>query len=165
VKNLICLLFLIVFALTGCDGEKAAVGEGKPAPEFSVTGLSGEKIKLSDLRGKVVLLNFWASWCQPCKDEIPSLVDLDRAMAGKDFQMLAVSIEKGGNETVRDFLGKRGITLPVFFDSEGKVMRTYGVARVPETFIIDGQGIIRKKIIGPLDWSDKSVIGYLETLL
>lgn len=164
--KIIAYIFIVLFAaaIAGCGGEKPAAREGQPAPDFTVSGLSGEQIRLSDLRGKVVLLNFWASWCPPCKDEMPSLVDLNRAMAGKNFQMLAVSIDRGGKDTIREFLGKNGINLPVFFDPQGKVMKAYGVLRVPETFIIDGKGIVRKKIIGPLHWSDQSVIGIIESL-
>ena len=165
VKKSICLfLALLLIVITGCRRDAPVAREGESAPDFTLTGLSGEKVRLSDFRGKVILLNFWASWCPPCREEIPALVSLEKAMAGKDFRMLAVAIDKGGRDAIVEFLKREGVTLPVLLDPDGSVGKTYGITGVPETFVIDKKGTIRKKIIGPIDWSDISVIRYLDNL-
>jgi thiol-disulfide isomerase/thioredoxin len=165
VKKSICLfLALLLIVVTGCRREVTEPTEGRPAPEFTLTDISGRKARLSDFRGKVILLNFWASWCPPCREEIPALLSLDAAMAGKDFRLLAVAIDRGGRDIVMAFLGREGSRLPVLLDPDGSVAKTYGITGVPETFIIDKTGTIQKKIIGPIDWSDVSVIRYLDKL-
>jgi peroxiredoxin len=165
VKKCICLfLALLLIIVTGCRREVPVAREGKPAPDFTLSGVSGEKVRLAEFRGKVVLLNFWASWCPPCREEIPALINLDKAMVGKDFRMLAVAIDKGGRDTIVEFLRHQEVSLPVLLDPDGSVAKTYGITGVPETFIIDKMGKIRKKIVGPIDWSDISVIRYLNKL-
>jgi len=141
---------------------KVAPMEGALAPDLSVPDFSGKEVRLSDLRGKVVLLNFWATWCPPCREEMPSMVKLNNAMAGKPFQMLAVSIDEGGKKAVETFAAKSGIKLPFYLDSDGKGSRLYGTTGVPETFIIDKKGVILKKIIGGLDWSHPDVARFLD---
>jgi thiol-disulfide isomerase/thioredoxin len=141
---------------------KIAPTEGAVAPDLSVPDLSGKEARLSDLRGKVVILNFWASWCPPCREEMPSMVKLNNAMAGKQFQMLAVSIDEGGKKAVEAYSAKSGIKLPFYLDIDGKGSRLYGTTGVPETFIIDKKGVILKKIVGGMDWSHPDVARFLE---
>jgi peroxiredoxin len=141
------------------------VAEGNQAPDFTLNDLSGRPIQLSSLKGKVVLLNFWATWCPPCREEVPSLVNLNRVMQGKAFQMLAVSIDEGGKDAVASFFKKTGVVLPALLDTQGKVSLLYGTSGVPETFVIDGQGVIVKKVMGGLDWNSTEVISYLDGLL
>jgi peroxiredoxin len=162
--NLFLIIGVVLLVLTGCKSETPAPREGEPAPDFELTALSGEKVRLSGLRGKVVLLNFWASWCPPCREEIPSLVTLNAKLPARDFQLLAVAIDKGGREAISAFFGKTGVILPTLLDSDGLVAKEYGITGVPETFVIDKQGIIRKKVIGPIDWSDPAVIRHLDSL-
>lgn len=140
----------------------APPGEGGLAPDFALKNLGGGEVKLADLRGKVVLLNFWATWCPPCREEIPSMAKLNAAMAGKPFQMLAVSIDEGGKEAVEAYFSKAGTTLPALLDQKQAVGKRYGITGVPETFIINPKGVILKKVIGPLDWSDPAVIRFLD---
>lgn len=147
---------------TGSASTQVAPMEGAMAPDLSVPDLSGKEVRLSDLRGKVVLLNFWASWCPPCREEMPSMVKLNKSMAGKPFQMLAVSIDEKGKAAVEAYSAKSGISLPFYLDTEGKGSRLYGTTGVPETFIIDKKGVILKKIIGGLDWSHPDVARFLE---
>jgi DsbE subfamily thiol:disulfide oxidoreductase len=164
-KKCFCLLAIIVLLiLSACQRESTSPQLGKQAPDFTLANLSGQSVRLMDLRGKVVLLNFWASWCPPCREEVPSLVKLNKAMSGKDFRMLAVSIEQGGVEAVEKYFRNAGIRLPALVDADGKVGKTFGITGVPETFIIDKQGVIRKKVVGPIDWDDPSVIQYLQEL-
>jgi peroxiredoxin len=159
------MLFTILF-IAACSKEprKPAL-EGVEAPGFTLQGIDGKGVALSDLKGKVVMLNFWATWCPPCREEIPSMVRLNKAMSGKPFQMLAVSIDEGGKDAVARFFASNGATLPVLLDNNSKVGKLYGITGVPETFIIDRKGVIVKKVIGPLDWSDPTVIQYLDDVI
>ena len=168
-KRLIFAVFLLAaFMSAGCSKKQHArsAAEGNPAPEFTLNDLTGRPVQLSSLKGKVVLLNFWATWCPPCREEIPSMVLLNRNMQGKPFQMLAVSIDEGGKDAVLDFFRKGGVSLPVLLDPDGRVAREqYGTTGVPETFVIDAKGVIVKKVIGAMDWSSPQVMAFLDKLM
>ncbi|KAF0218609.1 MAG: alkyl hydroperoxide reductase/Thiol specific antioxidant/Mal [Geobacteraceae bacterium] len=156
------LLVILMFAVCSCAKEQAPPKEGGIAPDFKLKNIAGEEVRLADLRGKVVFLNFWATWCPPCREEIPSMVRLNTAMAGKPFQMLAVSIDEGGKEAVESYFKQAGVTLPALLDPQQATGKRYGITGVPETFIVDKKGVILKKIIGPMDWSDPAVVKYLD---
>jgi thiol-disulfide isomerase/thioredoxin len=156
---------------SGCtkknESAPSAAGskEKSPASDFTVNSLKNVPQKLSDLKGKVVLLNFWATWCPPCREEIPSLMKLDKTMAGKPFQMMAVSIDAGGAPDIEGYFKESGYSLPAYTDPEGKISSQYGVTGVPETFVIDKNGIIVKKVIGPMAWDSPETISFLEGLM
>jgi peroxiredoxin len=162
-RYLSIFLLLFIFSLPACSTREAPKppAEGQQAPDFILADLSGTKTRLSDLQGEVVLVNFWATWCPPCREEIPSMVALNRIMVGKPFRMLAISMDQGGKDAVNDFFRNSGLTLPVLLDKDGNVGRLYGVTGVPETFVIDRKGVIIKKFIGPLDWSAPEVVNFL----
>lgn len=162
-----CMLFALVSCTKTEPVRKSSVAqEKKPAPEISVVPLAGgAPLKLSELKGKVVLLNFWATWCPPCREEIPSMIKLNSAMAGKPFQMVAVSIDEGGKQDVESFLKQTGYNLPTYLDIDGNASRQYGITGVPESFIIDRQGVIVKKVIGGMAWDSSEVISFLEGLM
>jgi peroxiredoxin len=165
-KRWICAVFLLaLFAAPGCTKHELPAVEGNAAPDFTLKDLSGQPVQLSSLKGKVVLLNFWATWCPPCREEVPSMVRLNQAMQGKRFQMLAVSIDEGGKDAVNAFFKKGGVVLPALLDSDGRIARQYGTTGVPETFVIDTKGVILKKVIGPMDWSSPQVIAALDELI
>lgn len=164
-RLLFAVLLLAAIVGSGCTKREAPAIEGNPAPDFTLNDLSGRPVQLSSLKGKVVLLNFWATWCPPCRQEIPSMVGLNRAMQGKPFQMLAVSIDEGGKEAVEAFFRKSGQTLPALLDTDGKVARMYGTTGVPETFILDAKGVILKKVMGPMDWSSREVMSALDEMI
>lgn len=171
-RFLVVCLMLTAFVMlaSGCSKgtsvqKKATVAENKPAPDIAVSSLQNVPLRLSDLKGKVVLLNFWATWCPPCREEIPSMIKLNNFMAGKPFQMVAVSIDEGGQSSVELFLKESGFGLPAYIDLENKASKTYGITGVPETFIIDKNGILKKKVVGPLAWDSPEVIGFLEGLM
>jgi peroxiredoxin len=163
-KSIVLIVSLLLLVSTGCQKDVRAPKEGDAAPDFNLTSLSGGEVRLSDLRGKVVLVNFWASWCPPCRGEIPSLVTLNSAMAGKNFRLLAVSVDNEGKDAIEPFFNKLGISLPTLFDPHGSVGKSYGITGVPETFIVDKNGIIRKKVVGPIDWSAPDVISFINGL-
>ncbi|GAW68915.1 thioredoxin [Geoanaerobacter pelophilus] len=152
-------------AASGCSKKEVPAQEGAAAPDFTLQDLSGKQVQLSSLKGKVVLVNFWATWCPPCREEIPSMVKLNQVMQGKNFQMLAISVDEGGQQAVQEFFRQNGVSLPALFDTDGSVSRRYGTTGVPETFIVDGKGMIRKKVIGGVDWSAPEVLQYLEGLM
>jgi cytochrome c biogenesis protein CcmG, thiol:disulfide interchange protein DsbE len=162
----LALVLLSIFLVFSCSGQKNNTGPkiGRAAPELSLTGVNGNMVRLSDLRGKVVLLNFWASWCPPCREEIPSLVALLRLMEGKNFRMLTVAVDQAGRPAIEAFFRKTGVSIPAYPDPAGVAAKPYGITGVPETFIIDKSGILRKKFIGPLDWSSREIVDYLVKL-
>lgn len=162
----VTLLFAVMLA-AGCarKGAEPRALEGNPAPDFTLKDLSGNPVQLSSLKGKVVLVNFWATWCPPCREEIPSMVKLNQAMQGKNFRMLAISIDEGGKGAVEEFFKRNGATLPALLDTDGQVARRYGTTGVPETFVVDTKGVIAKKVVGGLDWSHPEVIQALQQLM
>lgn len=164
------ILSVVLFAAVGCSKKEpvpseAVVKEKSPAPEVVVNSLKNVPLKLSDLKGKVVLLNFWATWCPPCREEIPSMMKLNSAMAGKPFQMVAISVDEGGLPAIESFFKESGFSLPAYIDPDGKATKTYGITGVPETFIIDKNGILVKKVIGTLAWDSAESISFLEGLM
>ena len=168
-----CLLACTVLLMSaGCKSKQqettmpaSGVEMKKPAPEITVKSLKNEPLLLASLKGKVVLLNFWATWCPPCREEIPSMMKLNSAMASKPFQMVAVSIDEGGVPEVEAFFKSSGYSLPAYLDQAGASQKAYGVTGVPETFIIDKNGLLVKKVIGPLAWDSAETIAFLEGLM
>lgn len=138
---------------------------GYPAPSFRLTDLSGRPYHLGELRGKIVFLNVWATWCPPCRQEMPSMETLYRRFAGEDFVMLAVSEDAQGAQAVAPFVRQLSLTFPVLLDPDGIIPRKYGVTGYPETFVIDRTGRVIKHVIGPEDWSSEQVYTYFRRLI
>ena len=164
------ILSAAVLLLAGCKKKEEApavaeVREKKPALEITVNSLTNVPLKLSALKGKVVLLNFWATWCPPCREEIPSMMKLNSAMAGKPFQMVSVSIDEGGVPEIESFFKASGYSLPTYTDTDGAAVKAYGITGVPESFVIDKNGILVKKVIGPLAWDSPETITFIEGLM
>ena len=139
---------------------------GKPAPDFALSDLNDKSYRLSDFRGKVVFLNFWATWCKPCREEMPSMEILNKNFEKDGLVILAVSIDRV--TTTRDippFVKGLNLTFPVLIDSWGKTDKPYKRMGVPETFIIDQEGIIREIVIGPRDWTRLDSLQILTKLL
>lgn len=169
-KRLLFFCCCLAIAVAGCSKDKSAatgvgVKEKSVAPAISVISMDNQQLTLASLKGKVVLLNFWATWCPPCREEIPSMMKLDSFMAGKPFKMVCVSVDEGGKKAVEDFFKNSGHSLPAYVDPSGQAARSYGITGVPETFIIDKNGIVAKRVIGGLDWSSPEVVSFLEGLM
>lgn len=146
-------------------GQKPPSGmEGKVAPDFSLPTLAGSTLTLADYRGKVVFLNFWATWCAPCEEEMPSMQKLHEHFKDRDFVILSISIDEGKN-AVGPFMERLGLTFPVAFDPASEVAGLYGLTGVPETFLIGPTGVIMHHLIGPGDWYNSGIISAFESLL
>ncbi len=145
--------------------NQVAIESDVPAPDFSFPGLDGKKVRLSDYKGKVVLVNIWATWCPPCVDEMPSMEKLYRKFKEQNFEILAVSIDESGSKAVAPFMKKNRLTFPALIDSDGTIKSAYRIAAIPESFIIDKQGVLVKKIVGPLDWADPQVFRFFGDLI
>jgi cytochrome c biogenesis protein CcmG, thiol:disulfide interchange protein DsbE len=127
---------------------------GKEAPDFVLPNLNDKSVRLSDYRGKVVFLNFWATWCKPCREEMPSMEVLYKNFDRDGLVVLAVSIDRvTTKKDIPPFISSMNLTFPVLVDSWGQTDKRYKLMGVPETYIIDQQGILREKIIGPRDWT------------
>ena len=130
-----------------------------PAPDFAFDW-NGRSTQLKELRGKVVILNFWATWCPPCVQEMPSLERLHRAVKDKGVIILAISVDQDGQAYER-FLRDYGLTFVTARDPQQKISARYGSFKFPETFIIDRQGRVARKLIGPLEWDQPAVMDFL----
>ncbi len=151
-KKICALVFLVVLALfaASCEKEKPRViAESGKAPDFALTDLGGNTIRLSALRGKVVVVEFWATWCPPCKESVPALNKISGKFRDKNFQLLAISVDKGGGalSSVRDFVKENPVDYPVMVD-DGSVNVAYEVGGIPVMVIIDKEGKLVKRHIG-----------------
>jgi thiol-disulfide isomerase/thioredoxin len=161
------VLFSPALAGSALAAMPAPVGvkAGQAAPEFTLKDLNGHPVTLSQFKGKVVVLNFWATWCPPCRAEMPSMERLNEVYGGKDFVLLAVNVEEDGKENVQAFLEKNPHHFTILLDSNLKVQDLYGVYQFPETFIINKKGDVVERVIGAMDWSSVEVLKYFSTLL
>jgi thiol-disulfide isomerase/thioredoxin len=147
-------------------GVAARVSIGQPAPDFELSDKSGKSYSLSSLRGKVVLVNFWATWCPPCRQEMPSMEELYKSFANEgQLELLAINVEEEGPAIIDEFSKEYPHSFPVIFDLNAEVQNFYGVFKFPETFVINKQGIIVERVIGAIDWTDPEVITYLNRLV
>jgi len=149
----------LVLLIAGC-GESPVASVGKPAPDFDTIDLNGDIWSLSKLKGKVVFVNFWATWCPPCREEMPSMQRLYTKLPKDKFEMIAL-YNKDKPELVKNFIAKLGITLPILDDQENIIGKRYGLTGLPETFIVDKQGMIREKYIGPAQWDSPEFVNMI----
>jgi len=171
------LLFavLFVFLLMSIFGRSHSAGPGgglgmfatgKEAPDIEVVDLDGQKVKLSQFKGKVIFLNFWATWCSPCRKEVPTIQSLyKKYLNNPDFMVFAVSCDAEGAKEVGKYVRSKAVTFPVFLDPEMKAAAIYGIAGFPETFLIDRNGKIAQKFVGPRQWDDPRFRKMIDELL
>ncbi len=172
-------------AATGNAAEKPSAGQGSLAglnkgamaafvvrpeplalPDFSFTDAEGGPQSLADFRGKVVLLNIWATWCVPCREEMPMLDELQRELGGKDFEVVAVNIDKGGPDKARDFLTETGAAnLALYTDPPGKLFVTLKAVGMPTTLLIDREGREIGRLVGPADWASAEAKRLIEAAI
>jgi len=152
----------LLLALIGCYSGNRPPRIGSNAPDFTVQD-SDHKVTLSQFRGQVVVLNFWATWCPPCVEEMPSLVEMQKRLRAKGITVLAVSIDVDA-AAYHKFLKDYGADFVAVRDEEQKSPQLYGTHGWPETYIIDRTGVVRRKFIGPVQWTSPEVTDYLTKL-
>jgi len=170
---LIVLVVVIAAAVLLIQGKDSIFGPaqptrlhpGSPAPNITLPGLDGRAVDLKDYRGKVVFLNIWATWCPTCREEMPSMEKLYQELKGEAFEILAVSVDKEGGKRVAAFKEAHNLSFPMLLDPDGTIAKPYGVTGVPESFIINKEGIIERIVIGPIDWFDPAIVNFFRTLL
>ena len=157
--------------MTACSNVsvEAAVkpeNQRKAAPEFALKDSNGQAVHLADYKGKVVLVNIWATWCEPCRVEMPSLEKLHREFGPQGLAIVALSVDDPGEEDhVRQFAKDLGLTFEILHDPARKTATSYQATGFPETFVIARDGTIRKKVIGAADWSSEGNRALIRELL
>jgi len=150
-KMLIAILVMILTSgllITGCTGgSEPTATVGKAAPDFTLQNLDGQSISLSDLKGKPVLVNFWATWCGPCVSEMPYIQEIHEDWSDSGLMVLAINMGDSASE-VEQFLQEHNLSLPVLLDTKKVVAPKYGIRAIPTTFFIDKDGIVQVKVIG-----------------
>ncbi len=131
------------------ENDATGIAVGDKAPDFTLQTVSGEKVKLSDYKGKKVFLNFWATWCPPCKEEMPHMQSFYEEKP-EHVEILAVNFEES-QQRITDFTDQYGLTFPVLMDKEGKVSEAYEIYTIPTTYVLNEDGTVSQKIIGPMD--------------
>jgi peroxiredoxin len=168
-KNLVILIIfssLIGWTISDFIGEKLKDNEiktsghpiateegievGMVAPDFELENLNGEKVKLSNYRGQTVVVNFWASWCPPCKAEMPHMQDFHEDNKGVKILAINITSQEQNQQTVKDFINNKGYTFPVLLEGESKLSKIYKAVTIPTTYIIDQNGVIKHRMVGPM---------------
>lgn len=141
------------------------IKEERKAPNFCLEGLNRKKIELRSFKGKVVFLNFWATWCGPCKEEMPSMDALYQQFKDKDFVFLTICVDYGGPKPVKEFIERHRYVFPVLLDPKFEILDLYEVKGIPTTFVIDKRGLMVGKAIGPRNWNSQEVKSLLNLLI
>jgi cytochrome c biogenesis protein CcmG, thiol:disulfide interchange protein DsbE len=156
------LACISMLGLVGCYSNSRPPRIGSNAPDFTVRDATNS-VTLSQLRGQVVVLNFWATWCAPCVEEVPSLVEMQRRMKAKGVTVVAVSVDVD-ESAYRQFVKEHNVNLLTLRDASGNSNQLYGTFKFPETYILDRNGVMRRKFIGAVDWTEPEVTNFLSKL-
>jgi peroxiredoxin len=161
--SIAALLAAMVFVIYDSLREKV-VTVGDSAPEFRITADNGKAVSLSGFGGKLLVLNFWATWCPPCVEEMPSLDRFSRELAGSGVVVLGISVDKDAN-AYRAFLGRNKVSFLTARDPETRINADFGTFKYPETYVIDTRGKVLRKFIGPENWDDERMKSDIKSLL
>ena len=154
-----------LFALLLDADTPAPVARGTPAPAFELPRAGGgPSLSVEQLRGKVVLLNFWATWCKPCEDEMPAMERLYRTLAGNDFELIAVSVDED-EAAVKAFVNRLGLSFPILMDPSQEVASAYQTFRFPESLLVGRDGVVLERYVGPKDWDADAYLDRIQRLL
>jgi cytochrome c biogenesis protein CcmG/thiol:disulfide interchange protein DsbE len=156
----ILALALCVVLTSACDRGDHPGNIGSPAPQFTVSD-GVQSVSLSALRGHVVVLNFWATYCLPCIEEVPSLVRLQQRLP--QVKVVAISADED-DSAYRQFLTANGVNFLTVRDPSSRIPRLYGTIKIPDTYVIDRQGILRRKFVSAQNWTDPEIVDYLSKL-
>jgi len=141
------------------------IREQRNAPDFCLEGLDGTVVCAKAFKGKTLFLNFWATWCGPCKEEMPSIDALYQKYREKDFLFLTIAVDYAGRKRVKEFIEKHGYHFPVLVDTEGKTLELFEISRIPITLMIDRTGKMVGRVIGPRNWNSPEVISFVDRML
>ena len=169
----VVLILLVSLSFTAEGGREdlfskiriSPIKGDKKVPNFSLKDLSGHKVEIEQFRGKIIFLNFWATWCGPCKEEMPSMEILHQQFKKKNFVLLTISVDYEGIKPVQEFIKKHPYTFPVLLDPKCETLDLFEVKGIPTTFLIDKKGKMLGKAIGPRDWKSTEVITLLNLLI
>lgn len=170
-KSLVSVIGMVLLAgslmlFASCSEKKTEVAEEISAPNLDVRDVrTGQTIDVSQFKGKVVFVNFWATWCPPCKEEMPSIEALHRELLKNDAFLMVTILYKDEAKTATDYMRTNNYTFPLFIDNDGISAKHYGVTGVPETYLIDKKGVMRKRVIGPADWNSSEAKAFINSLL
>lgn len=161
----ILAIALVIFSVKREETPKTKAVVGLKAPGFLLSDPSGKTYTLSELKGSVIFVNFWATWCPPCVEEMPTLDKLYHTFANTDLKILAVSVDDTGMQSVIPFMQKNNLSVPVYYNPDRSIANLYGTFKFPETYIINRQGVVQYKVIGSRDWSDAETTKVLQELV
>lgn len=163
--SIACSLALL-FVVVSCKSRQKALVEEDKTPDFTLNDINGGKVTLSDFRGKVVVVEFWATWCPPCRESVPEMKSLYEKFKGKDFELLGISLDQGGSalSDVSSFAKEQGIGYPVLMDDD-KASAAFGVTNIPAIFVVDKQGKIAGKHVGLMPGLSETLSKEIEGLL
>ena len=153
-----------VFALLGAPETQAPLGRGAAAPDFSLPKLGGGSVAFEELRGQVVLVNFWATWCKPCEDEMPAMETLYRELREEGLELLAISVDEDA-AVVEEFGQRLGLSFPLLLDPDKRAAEAYQTYRFPESFLVDRNGVVVERYIGPKEWDARAYMERIRRLL
>ena len=162
---LVLLLVIIVAFFSVRSRRSVKVAEiGSAVQNFEVTDINNNKIRLSDLKGSVLFVNFWATWCGSCVEELPNVQRLFRSLSGNSsFKMITILYKDNGQRAL-GYMQQNGYTFPVYLNPDDSAAKIFGITGVPETFIIDKKGILRDKVLGPAEWDSPQAISSFQAL-
>jgi peroxiredoxin len=159
------VLAAAAFAVFSGGRSSVPVGRGTAAPDFRLPRLDGEgEVALAELRGRVVLVNFWATWCKPCEDEMPAMERLYRRLQGSGFEVLAISVDEDADQ-VRRFRERLGLSFPILWDPEREVSGTYQTFRYPESLLVGPDGVVVERYVGEKEWDAEAYVDRIRRLL
>ena len=160
----IALLLVALLGVIYRSFHERIVGVGDSAPDFTVVADNGRTVSLDDFGGRLLILNFWATWCPPCIQEMPSLDELQKRFKDSGVVVLGLSVDKNEKD-YRNLLSKANVSFLTARDPENRINQEYGTFKFPETYIISKNGKVIQKIIGPANWTDDNMVGYVRSLL
>lgn len=163
-KKWLSILLLLSLPLTPAIAGELKEYNGPELPDFSLPDMHGTMQSLSDHRGKVVLLNFWATWCPPCIKEMPSMQRLEKQLQGRDFTIVAVNMGED-EQTINAFLEKYPVDFTILLDKDGKVLNSWKIVAFPTTFLVDRSGRISHALFGGMEWDEPAAVAVVESLL
>jgi peroxiredoxin len=165
--RLVAMTYLVVTACLLASAAQAAdlkLWTGNQPPAFTLNDLDGRAHRLADYRGRVVLINFWATWCAPCRDEMPSIQRLKEKLAGRPFVVLAINLDEPESR-IRKFLTEMKVDFAVLLDPERKVAKAWGARILPASYVVGADGKVRYSLVGEIEWDNEHVVARIAELL